>query len=232
MNEAQQRAWRALQIGPAWRSRVLPGQDAADASAPGAEVEWTILRQEVVACRACGLCETRQQTVFGAGDEQADWMVIGEAPGAEEDRVGEPFVGPAGKLLDSMLAAVGKSRQRGVFIANVLKCRPPGNRDPSPEEVERCAPFLRRQIELVSPKLILVLGKVAAQSLLRTDASIASLRGRMHAWHDGARSIPLVVTYHPAYLLRAPVEKSKAWGDLQLALGACAGAAVSASVRR
>jgi DNA polymerase len=232
MNEAQQRAWQALQIGPAWRSRVLPGHDAADAPAPDAEVEWTILRQEVVACRACGLCETRQQTVFGAGDEQADWMVIGEAPGAEEDRIGEPFVGPAGKLLDSMLAAVGKSRQRGVYIANVLKCRPPGNRDPSPEEVERCASFLRRQIELVSPKLILVLGKVAAQSLLRTDASIASLRGRMHAWHDGARSIPLVVTYHPAYLLRTPVEKSKAWGDLLLALDATAGAAVSASVRR
>lgn len=221
MNERQQRAWQALRIGPAWRSRLRSDPDAAGALLLDAAREWAVLRQEVAACRACGLCETRQQTVFGAGDEQADWMVIGEAPGAEEDRVGEPFVGPAGKLLDSMLAAVGKSRQRGVFIANVLKCRPPGNRDPSPEEIERCAHFLRRQIELLSPKLILVLGKVAAQSLLGTDASIASLRGRMHAWRDGdgARPIPLVVTYHPAYLLRAPVEKSKAWGDLQLALG-------------
>lgn len=232
MNEARQRAWQALQIGPAWRSRAQPGPVARDAPSPDPAAEWTILRQKVAACRACSLCETRQQTVFGVGDEQADWMIIGEAPGAEEDRVGEPFVGPAGKLLDSMLAAVGKSRQRGVFIANVLKCRPPGNRDPSPEEAERCAPFLRRQIELVAPKLILVLGKVAAQSLLRTDASIASLRGRIHAWHDGALSIPLVVTYHPAYLLRAPVEKAKAWGDLQLALRASVGTSVSASARR
>jgi DNA polymerase len=151
--------------------------------------------------------------VFGVGDESADWMLIGEAPGAEEDRLGDPFVGQAGKLLDNMLAAIGLSRRQNVYIANVLKCRPPGNRNPSPEEVEQCSPHLLKQIELVKPKLILAMGRFAAQTLLATDASIASLRGKVHRY----AGVPLVVTYHPAYLLRNLPDKAKAWEDLLFA---------------
>jgi len=151
--------------------------------------------------------------VFGVGDENADWMLIGEAPGAEEDRLGEPFVGQAGRLLDSMLAAIDLKRTENVYICNVLKCRPPGNRNPEPEEVAKCTPFLLRQIELIGPKLIIAMGRFAAQTLLDTDASIASLRGRVHRYAGR----PLIVTYHPAYLLRNLPDKAKAWEDLVFA---------------
>jgi uracil-DNA glycosylase len=174
---------------------------------------WLELKQAVPACTACSLHKSRTQTVFGVGDEQADWMLIGEAPGAEEDRVGEPFVGQAGKLLDNMLAAIGLRRGENVYIANVLKCRPPANRNPEPEEVAKCAPHLRRQIELIGPKLIVAMGRFAAQTLLNTDASIASLRGRVHSY----AGVPLIVTYHPAYLLRTLPDKAKSWEDLLFA---------------
>lgn len=174
---------------------------------------WIPLRATVSGCTKCALHQTRTQTVFGVGDENADWMLIGEAPGAEEDRLGDPFVGQAGKLLDSMLAAIGLSRQENVYIANVLKCRPPGNRNPSPEEVAQCSPHLLQQIELVKPKLILAMGRFAAQTLLKTDASISSLRGRVHRY----AGLPLIVTYHPAYLLRTLEDKAKAWEDLLFA---------------
>ena len=174
---------------------------------------WIPLRATVSGCTKCALHQTRTQTVFGVGDENADWMLIGEAPGAEEDRLGDPFVGQAGKLLDSMLAAIGLSRQKNVDIANVLKCRPPGNRNPSPEEVAQCSPHLLQQIELVKPKLILAMGRFAAQTLLKTDASISSLRGRVHRY----AGLPLIVTYHPAYLLRTLEDKAKAWEDLVFA---------------
>jgi uracil-DNA glycosylase len=174
---------------------------------------WIELKQAVPACTACSLHKSRTQTVFGVGDEQADWMLIGEAPGAEEDRLGEPFVGQAGKLLDNMLAAIGLRRGENVYIANVLKCRPPANRNPEPDEVAKCSPHLRRQIELIGPKLIVAMGRFAAQTLLDTDASIASLRGRVHS-HAG---VPLIVTYHPAYLLRTLPDKAKAWEDLVFA---------------
>ena len=174
---------------------------------------WIELKQAVPACTACSLHKSRTQTVFGVGDEQADWMLIGEAPGAEEDRLGEPFVGQAGKLLDNMLAAIGLRRGENVYIANVLKCRPPANRNPEPEEVAKCSPHLRRQIELIGPKLIVAMGRFAAQTLLDTDASIASLRGRVHSY----AGVPLIVTYHPAYLLRTLPDKAKAWEDLLFA---------------
>jgi len=153
------------------------------------------------------------------GDENADWMLIGEAPGAEEDRLGDPFVGQAGKLLDNMLAAVGLSRRTNVYIANVLKCRPPGNRNPAPEEVAQCSPHLLQQIELIKPKLILAMGRFAAQTLLETSASIASLRGRLHRY----AGVPLIVTYHPAYLLRTLEDKAKTWEDLVFAKKTMAG---------
>ncbi len=174
---------------------------------------WIPLKAAVSGCMKCGLHQTRTQTVFGVGDESAEWMLIGEAPGAEEDRLGEPFVGQAGKLLDNMLAALGLSRQKNVYIANVLKCRPPGNRNPAPEEVEQCSPHLLQQIELVKPKLIVAMGRFAAQTLLKTDASISSLRGRVHRY----AGVPLIVTYHPAYLLRTLEDKAKAWEDLVFA---------------
>jgi DNA polymerase len=169
-------------------------------------------------CRLCGLCETRTQTVFGTGDRRARLMVVGEAPGAEEDRQGEPFVGRAGMLLNAMLRAAGFERGE-VFIANVLKCRPPNNRDPSDEEAGRCLPYLRRQIELVAPAAILCVGRIAAQRLLGTDEPIGRLRGRVHDF-DGC--VPVIATYHPAYLLRSPGEKRKSWDDLKLALGVLA----------
>ena len=171
-------------------------------------------------CRLCPeLVANRSQTVFGVGNTQAQWMIIGEAPGADEDRQGEPFVGRAGQLLNAMLGACALSRSQ-VYIANVLKCRPPGNRDPEPPEAANCAPYLRRQITLIQPKLILVVGRIAAQNLLQTDAAIGSLRGRVHRYAD--TEIPLVVTYHPAYLLRKPFEKRKSWDDLRLALNCAA----------
>jgi DNA polymerase len=183
---------------------------------------WESLRTAVAGCRRCGLCEGRTQTVFGVGDPRAQVLVVGEAPGAEEDRQGEPFVGRAGQLLNAMLRALGQPRER-VYIANILKCRPPGNRDPSPAEVASCLPFLHRQIELLAPRLILIVGRIAAQSLLATDTSIGRLRGHLHRY--GAQGTPMLVTYHPAYLLRSPSEKRRAWSDLksaraQLALAA------------
>jgi uracil-DNA glycosylase len=174
---------------------------------------WIELKSAVSGCVQCGLHASRTQTVFGVGDEQADWMLVGEAPGAEEDRLGDPFVGQAGKLLDNMLAAIGLSRAKNVYIANVLKCRPPGNRNPEPEEVAKCSPFLLEQIALVKPKLIVAMGRFAAQTLLATDASIASLRGRVFQY----AGVPTIVTYHPAYLLRNLPDKAKAWQDLVFA---------------
>jgi uracil-DNA glycosylase family 4 len=176
--------------------------------------DWGALRERVAACEACELCKTRTQTVFGVGNTQSEWLVIGEAPGSEEDRQGEPFVGRAGQLLNAMLLAVGRPRET-VFIANILKCRPPGNRDPRPEEVARCLPFLEQQIALLKPRLMLAVGRIAAQNLLGTDAPLARLRGKLHQF--GAAGTPLVVTYHPAYLLRTPGDKRKAWEDLKFA---------------
>jgi DNA polymerase len=178
---------------------------------PAAKLDWTALETAVRGCTLCGLSKTRTQTVFGVGDRAAQWMVIGEAPGADEDREGEPFVGRAGQLLNSMLRAMGLKREQ-VFIANILKCRPPGNRDPSPEEVAHCMPYLKQQIEL-NPRLILCVGRIAAQNLLETDTPIGKLRGQLHRLPGTDR--PVVVTYHPAYLLRSPGEKRKAWNDLR-----------------
>lgn len=197
--------------------RVQPSPPDGDRAGIIAGLDWEPLAQTVSQCTACGLCKSRTQTVFGVGDRQAPWMLVGEAPGAEEDARGEPFVGQAGRLLDNMLAALRLRRGDGVYIANVLKCRPPSNRNPEPHEVAACEPYLKRQIALIQPRLILVLGRFAAQSLLGTDASIASLRGRVHRYASGERSIPLVVTYHPAYLLRNLPDKAKSWADLCLA---------------
>ena len=178
-----------------------------------ARMDWPALKDAVTSCQACALCTSRHSTVFGSGDESADLMIIGEAPGQEEDREGEPFVGQAGKLLDSMLAALDLTRTNNVYIANTLKCRPPGNRNPEALEMAQCAPHLVRQVELLAPKLILLMGRFAVQSILETDASIAALRGKRHAW----RGVPVVVTYHPAYLLRTLQDKAKAWEDLVFA---------------
>jgi len=177
-------------------------------------IDWGPLRERVAGCMACDLCKTRTQTVFGVGNTRADWLIIGEAPGAEEDRQGEPFVGRAGQLLNAMLLAIGLPRET-VFIANILKCRPPGNRDPKPEEVARCLPYLQAQIALLKPKIMLAVGRIAAQNLLATDAPLARLRGKLH--HFGEANTPLVITYHPAYLLRTPSDKRKAWEDLKFA---------------
>lgn len=219
--------WNAMGMGPLWELRAAAPPEPVGESGPAPREQrivrlgWDELAAEVAGCRACRLCETRTQTVFGVGNRNAEWMLIGEAPGAEEDARGEPFVGQAGRLLDNMLASVGLTRAGGtpqaVYIANVLKCRPPGNRNPEPSEVAQCEPFLLRQVELVNPKLILVMGRFAAQSLLGTDASIASLRGRVHRIRVAGREIPVVVTYHPAYLLRNLADKSKSWADLCLA---------------
>jgi DNA polymerase len=176
-------------------------------------LDWPALQARVSTCTLCRLCEKRTQTVFGVGDQQADWMLIGEAPGENEDKQGEPFVGQAGKLLDNMLRAVSLERGANVYIANVIKCRPPGNRNPQPDEVARCEPYLQRQVALVKPRLIVAMGRFAAQSLLKTEASIASLRGKVHEY----AGVPVIVTYHPAYLLRSLPEKAKAWTDLCLA---------------
>ena len=189
---------------------VPPAQPAGDEAA-----RWEALRTEVLSCTKCPLHKTRTQGVVGVGPHRTDWMVIGEAPGAEEDRRGEPFVGRAGHLLDAMLQAIGLNRGTNVYIANVLKSRPPNNRDPKPEEVAACLPYLMRQIALLQPRLMLAVGRIAAQNLLATDLSLARLRGKVH--HFGELNTPLIVTYHPAYLLRTPSDKRKAWEDLKFA---------------
>ena len=192
-------------------------ETGADNVEPGmsesAQTSWTGLQAEVAGCKKCALCETRTQTVFGTGNKTADWMIIGEAPGQHEDEQGKPFVGKAGLLLTEMLRAAGLDRDE-VFITNILKCRPPGNRDPKPDEAESCSDYLWQQRALLNPKIILAVGRIAAQTLLNTDAPLAKLRGKVHEL-DGT---PLVVVYHPAYLLRSLLEKRKAWQDLQLAV--------------
>jgi DNA polymerase len=194
----------------------VPASMTAIASSAAAldALGWTELRARVAACTACELHRSRTQTVFGVGNPKAEWLIIGEAPGADEDRQGEPFVGRAGQLLNSMLRAIGLPREQ-VYIANILKCRPPGNRDPKPEEAACCTPFLHRQIALLKPRIILVVGRIAAQNLLDTDVPLARLRGQVHRY--GPLETPMVVTYHPAYLLRSPGEKRKAWVDLKFA---------------
>ena len=191
---------------------------ALEEPSPVATMGWPELRDAVAGCRACGLCEGRTRTVFGVGNERAHWMIVGEAPGEQEDRAGEPFVGPAGQLLDDMLRALALTRQPGppakqVYIANTLKCRPPRNRNPEPAELARCEPFLKRQIALVQPRVILAMGRFAIQQILRSDEAVGRLRGRAHSY----QGVPVVVTYHPAYLLRQPADKAKAWDDLCLA---------------
>ena len=180
------------------------------AADPALGLGWGELAASVAACRLCPLCKARKQAVLGVGDVNADWLFVGEGPGAEEDQRGEPFVGQAGKLLDNMLAAIGLKRGQNVYIANAVKCRPPENRTPAPEEAAACRPYLQRQIELIRPKLIVALGRPAAQTLLQTEVKIAAARGRLHDYHG----IPLIVTYHPAYLLRTLLDKAKAWEDL------------------
>lgn len=229
-NERQQQYLGAMGI-QLWERRQLPVNDEQETEAivteatpvsdyhalPDSDVaglDWEALQTRVASCTACDLSETRTQTVFGTGNHNADWMIIGEAPGADEDRQGEPFVGRAGQLLNAMLAAIGLKREQ-VFIANIVKCRPPNNRNPLVEEARACEDYLLRQIELIKPRIILAVGKVAAGNLLKTEAAVGSMRGRAHSF--GAQGIPLIVTYHPAYLLRSPKEKRKAWQDLQLA---------------
>ena len=218
------------------RERAPAAPQAAPVAVDAAGLAWPALREAVASCTACPLAQSRTQTVFGTGHPQAHWMIVGEAPGEAEDLSGEPFVGRSGQPLDNMLRAIGLGRHGGdapdaatqVFIANTLKCRPPGNRNPQPEELARCEGFLIRQIELVRPKIILAMGSFAVQSLLRTGAPIGQLRGRVHSY----QGVPLIVTYHPAYLLRQPTEKAKAWDDLCLALDTLAASdAASPAVR-
>ncbi len=207
-------------IAPATLPSAAPAPTLVETVASGvsgvreAGADWDELRARVAACTRCSLSATRTQTVFGVGNPQADWLIVGEAPGAEEDRRGEPFVGRAGQLLNSMLHAIGLAREQ-VYIANVLKCRPPGNRDPNPTEAAECLPYLERQIALLKPKIMLAVGRIAAQNLLRTEKTLGALRQQVHRF--GVSNVPLVVTYHPAYLLRTPTEKRKAWEDLKFA---------------
>jgi DNA polymerase len=207
---------KALDIDVWQRRGVAPAAVPAPVQMPASTTHhgWAELESAVKGCTLCPLHRTRTQAVFGVGNRSAQWMVIGEAPGADEDRQGEPFVGRAGQLLNSMLKAIGLAREQ-VFIANILKSRPPNNRDPRPEEVRACLPYLFRQIELVNPRLILCVGRIAAQTLLETDTTIGKLRGQLHRI---AGNRPMIVTYHPAYLLRSPGEKRKSWADLLLAL--------------
>jgi DNA polymerase len=188
--------------------------DDASRSAGISDLDWEPLRARVLACTRCELHKQRTQAVFGVGNHSAQWLIIGEAPGADEDRQGEPFVGRAGKLLDNMLLAIGLKREE-VYIANIVKCRPPNNREPAPEEAQSCAPYLARQIALIKPKIILAVGRVAAQNLLKTDRPVGTLRGKRFYYDE--TDIPIIVTYHPAYLLRSPQEKRKAWHDLLFA---------------
>lgn len=218
---APRTAPRPAPVAPAAAQVAPPTQPAAAERlrpAGVAQMDWPALQAAVTACEACGLCKTRRNTVFGVGDTQTDWMIVGEAPGENEDLQGEPFVGAAGQLLDNMLRAVGRSRKgegaKGAYIANVLKCRPPANRNPQPQEVAQCEPYLARQVALVKPKIIVAMGRFAVQSLLRTEEPIGRLRGRVHRYEG----VPVIVTYHPAYLLRTPADKAKAWEDLCLAM--------------
>ena len=210
---------REMGLAPIWKLRSVSEQVQEVEQVNEAktnnieEMNWPQLKAKVAGCTDCKLRAGCTQTVFGAGDEQADWLLVGEAPGAEEDRLGEPFVGQAGRLLDHMLSSIGLARGHNVYIANVLKCRPPGNRNPEPDEVASCSPHLLRQVALIQPRLIVAMGRFAAQTLLGTDATIASLRGRVHKY----AGVPLVVTYHPAYLLRNLPDKAKAWADLVFA---------------
>jgi len=199
---------RGIAGGPA------PAEADVSRATPVASLGWDALETAVLSCERCGLSRTRTQAVFGTGNPQARMMVVGEAPGAEEDRQGEPFVGRAGQLLNAMLRAIGLARG-DVFIANVLKCRPPGNRDPRPEETTQCLPYLHRQIALVAPRVILCVGRIAAHNLLDTDLPLGRLRGEVHRLPSG---VPVVVTYHPAYLLRSPEQKARAWDDLRFAM--------------
>lgn len=210
-----------------WQLRTLPENPAiatsstinaiavepSSASSEDVSAQWALLAEEVRHCQACGLCQTRTQTVFGVGRQDAEWLLIGEAPGQSEDEQGEPFVGRAGQLLNEMLLAMGLKREQ-VYIANMLKCRPPGNRDPHVDELAACEHFLLRQIGLIQPKIILAVGRIAAQNLLKQGVALSKLRGQMHQF----QRIPLAVVHHPSYLLRAPLEKRKAWEDLQFAL--------------
>lgn len=217
-------AERARAVAPVARSVAGSTPVSAQAEALGSRpagvetMDWPALQAAVADCRACGLCQGRTNTVFGVGDTQSDWMVVGEAPGENEDRQGEPFVGAAGQLLDNMLRAVGRSRtgegEKGAYIANVIKCRPPANRNPQPAEVAQCEPYLARQVALVQPKVIIAMGRFAVQSLLKTADPIGRLRGQVHRYEG----VPVIVTYHPAYLLRTPTDKGKAWADLCLAM--------------
>lgn len=190
-----------------------PAREAGTRPGGVERMSWDELAQTVAGCRACKLCAGRRNTVFGVGDRQADWLIVGEAPGEREDLKGEPFVGPAGQLLDNMLKSLRLGRHQNVYIANVLKCRPPGNRNPLPDEVAQCEPFLRRQVQLLQPRIILAMGRFAVQSLLGSTEAIGKLRGRAHQY----LGVPVVVTYHPAYLLRNLPDKAKAWADLCLA---------------
>jgi DNA polymerase len=228
MNSALRREYLAAMGLQGWVARVprelgVPRQVASAREAGvireaglarEAGVDWPELRARVAACTRCSLCNTRIQTVFGVGNQQAEWLIVGEAPGADEDRQGEPFVGRAGQLLNSMLRAIGLAREQ-VYIANVLKCRPPGNRDPAPNEAAECLPYLEQQIALLKPKLMLAVGRIAAQNLLRTDVTLGRLRQQVHRF--GLSQVPLVVTYHLGYLLRTPTDKRKAWEDLKFA---------------
>jgi uracil-DNA glycosylase family 4 len=220
-SEHQRRAYlEALGID-VWVPSDQAVPDVADETAAtpvsADNLDWPELREAVATCTRCPLHQSRTQSVFGVGNTDADWLIIGEAPGAEEDRRGEPFVGRAGQLLDEMLRAAGQSRDE-VFIANILKCRPPNNRDPEADEAIACRGYLERQIALLKPKIILAVGRVAAQQLLATDTPVGKLRGEVHQFED----IPMVVTYHPAYLLRSPTQKRKSWQDLCLAMDVAA----------
>jgi DNA polymerase len=232
--------------------QAVPNPELEARAARISTLAWAPLQEAVAACTACGLCESRRQTVFGVGHPRAEWMIVGEAPGEQEDLAGEPFVGPAGQLLDQMLRALGLARTivpaasdtaprapglrapdaegdpaRRVFIANTLKCRPPRNRNPEPDELARCEPFLRRQVELVQPRVILLMGRFAVKTLLKTDEAIGKLRGRLHRYEG----IPVIITYHPAYLLRNLPDKAKAWEDLCLAAATMATARAQATDR-
>ena len=214
--EHQRRAYLQAMGIDVWLPRHAPEPNAPEHAAGDSDatsrMDWDELRHCVQQCTRCELSRSRTQTVFGVGSRDADWMIVGEAPGAEEDRRGEPFVGRAGQVLDEMLRAIGQRRD-SVFISNILKCRPPNNRDPRPVEAKSCRDYLERQIALVQPKIILAVGKIAAQNLLGSDDPVGRMRGRPH----DLNGIPLVVTYHPAYLLRSPSQKRKSWQDLCLA---------------
>lgn len=216
MDERALRELELLEVARLYglEEEARPAPAAEPATGRAAQASWAELRVLVGECRACGLCQQRKQAVFGVGAETAPWLFVGEGPGAEEDAQGDPFVGQAGKLLDAMLAAIGCQRGRDVYIANVVKCRPPGNRTPEAGEMAACAPYLQRQIELLQPKLIVLLGRAAVQAVLGVDSSLASLRGKPLAYAAGGREIPVVVTYHPAYLLRTLPDKAKTWEDL------------------